>query len=188
MGKKAPLQCLQSMSTVLKLAPLVQFIQNMEKHNIEVNIGMSDHDRKKNADGLNLLLADTYFLYLKTQNFHWNVTGSNFSSLHLLFESQYQELALAVDTIAESIRALGHPAHATFHEFSKITSIKESTGHPSSKEMILDLISANQNVIHTAKKVIHNTESSKDVVTIDLVTQRIQKHEKSTWMLRSTLE
>lgn len=154
----------------------------------EVNIGIFEDDRKKIASGLSVLLADSYILYLKTQNFHWNVTGPNFSELHLLFEKQYQELAQAVDEIAESIRALGVPTPATFQEFQKRSSIKEPIGVPFAKEMIQQLVDGQAEVLTTSRAVIISAEKAKDVGTIDLVTKRIKVHEKNAWMLRSLLE
>ena len=160
----------------------------MEKHNLEINIGVSEENRKINAEGLSRLLADTYILYLKTQNFHWNVKGPQFASLHLLFESQYQELALANDVIAESIRALGVRVAASFAEYSKITSIKENTEELNAKEMILQLIDGQQQVIHTARRAIEKSEATLDRVTTDLLIQCVRQHEKAAWMLRSLLE
>src|SRR5476649_1293645 len=123
-----------------------------------VNIGISDKDRKKIADGLSHLLADTYTLYLKTHNFHWNVTGPMFQTLHLMFEGQYTELALAVDLIAERIRALGFPAPATYAEFAKLTSIHESSGVPASKEMIRQLVDGQEAVVKTARSIFITVE------------------------------
>lgn len=154
----------------------------------KLNIGISDGDRKAIADGLSHLLADTYTLYLKTHNFHWNVTGPMFQTLHLMFEAQYTELALAVDLIAERIRALGHYAPGTYAAYSKLSTIKESDGVPSAKEMIKLLVEAQEAVVRTARSVFPVVEKASDEASADLLTQRIQLHEKTAWMLRSLLE
>lgn len=134
------------------------------------------------------LLADSYSLYLMTHNFHWNVRGPMFNSLHLMFETQYNELALAVDAIAERIRALGLPAPGTYAEFQKLSSIKEVPGQPKAEEMIKHLIKASELVIKTAKASMPLAEKASDEPTADLLTQRVQVHEKAVWMLRSLLE
>lgn len=152
-----------------------------------IDIGISEADRAKLAEGLSRLLADSYTLYLKTHNFHWNVTGPMFQTLHLMFEGQYNELALAVDLIAERIRALGVPAPATYHEFLKLTVIKEVAGVPSAKEMIKQLVSGQEAVVNTARSIFSVVEGARDQVTADLLTQRMQVHEKTAWMLRSLL-
>ena len=155
---------------------------------VSVNIGISEIDRKKIVDGLSKLLADTYTLYLKTHNFHWNVTGPMFNTLHLMFEQQYNELALAVDLIAERIRALGFPAPATYSEFSKLSSIPENPGIvPSADEMIKLLVEGNEAVVRTARNVFPVVEQAQDESTADLLTQRMQTHEKTAWMLRSMI-
>ena len=154
----------------------------------KVNIGIVENDRKHIAKSLSVLLADTYTLYLKTQNFHWNVTGATFSELHLLFEKQYQDLALATDDIAESIRALGVPTPATFKEFQKRTTIKESIGVPKAKEMIQQLIDGQTIILATARKAFLQAEKAKDAATADLLTKRMNVHEKNAWMLRSLLD
>ena len=155
---------------------------------VSVNIGISEIDRKKIVDGLSKLLADTYTLYLKTHNFHWNVTGPMFNTLHLMFEQQYNELALAVDLIAERIRALGFPAPATYSEFSKLSSIPENPGVvPSADEMIKLLVEGNEAVVRTARSVFPIVEQAQDESTADLLTQRMQTHEKTAWMLRSMI-
>jgi starvation-inducible DNA-binding protein len=153
-----------------------------------VNIGIDDQTREKIANGLSRLLADTYTLYLKTHNFHWNVTGPMFQTLHLMFEGQYNELALAVDTIAERIRALGYPAPGTYSEYAKLTSISETEGVPKAKEMIRLLVEGQETVVRTAREIFPLTEEANDEPSADLLTQRLQIHEKTAWMLRSLLE
>lgn len=153
-----------------------------------IDIGISEADRKEISHGLSRLLADSYTLYLKTHGFHWNVTGPQFQTLHLMFEGQYTELALAVDVIAERIRALGFPAPATYKEFAKLSSVPETDGVPSAKEMIRALVDGQQTVVRTARSLYSVVEKSRDEATADLLTQRIQLHEKSAWMLRSLLE
>jgi len=155
---------------------------------MEINIGIDAAQREKIANGLSRLLADTYTLYLKTHNFHWNVTGPMFSTLHLMFEGQYNELALAVDLIAERIRALGLPAPGSYREFGKLTSITESTGSPDAREMIRQLAEGQEAVVRTARSVFPDAEAANDEPTADLLTQRMQVHEKNAWMLRSLLE
>jgi starvation-inducible DNA-binding protein len=140
------------------------------------------------ADALSKLLADSYTLYLKTHNFHWNVTGSQFAQLHLLFEQQYEELAQAVDLIAERIRALKFPAPGSYAAFLPLTSIKEATGVPKAKGMIQQLLDDHQTVAKTANLVVVAAETAKDQATLDLATQRLQVHEKTAWMLRSLLQ
>lgn len=153
-----------------------------------IDIGIPEGDRKAIAEGLSRLLADSYTLYLKTHNFHWNVTGPMFQTLHLMFEAQYTELATAVDLIAERIRALGFPAPATYSEFVKLTSIKEPSGVPSAKDMIRQLVDGQETVVRTARTIIPLVERAQDESTTDLLTQRMQTHEKTAWMLRSLLE
>jgi len=154
---------------------------------MEIDIGISKKDRKAIADGLSKLLADTYTLYLKTHNFHWNVEGPMFNTLHLMFEGQYNELALAVDAIAERIRALGHPAPGSYAAYSKLSSIKEETGNPRAEEMIRQLVDGQEAVARTARTVFPAAEKAGDEPTADLLTQRLQIHEKTAWMLRSLL-
>ncbi|MCB2108127.1 MAG: DNA starvation/stationary phase protection protein [Rhodobacteraceae bacterium] len=156
--------------------------------NTDINIGISRKDRDAIADGLSRLLADTYTLYLKTHNYHWNVTGPMFNTLHLMFETQYNELALAVDLIAERIRALGYPAPGSYAQYSKLSSIKESTGVPTAEEMISDLVQGQEAVVRTARKVFPAVDKASDEPTADLLTQRMQIHEKTAWMLRSLLQ
>lgn len=153
-----------------------------------IDIGINDKQRKEIADGLARLLADTYTLYLKTHNFHWNVKGPMFQTLHLMFETQYNELALAVDLIAERIRALGFPAPATYREFSTLTSIKEPDGVPPAREMIAQLVQGQEAVVRTARSIFPVVDAAHDEPTADLLTQRMQLHEKTAWMLRSLLE
>jgi starvation-inducible DNA-binding protein len=153
----------------------------------KIDIGISDKDRAAIAEGLSHLLADTYTLYLKTHNFHWNVTGPMFNTLHLMFEGQYTELALAVDLIAERIRALGHPAPGSYSQYAKLSSIKEETSVPSAEEMIQQLVAGQEAVARTARKVFPTVEKADDEPTADLLTQRMQTHEKTAWMLRSLL-
>lgn len=153
----------------------------------KMDIGISEKNRKAIVEGLSRLLADTYTLYLKTHNFHWNVTGPMFQTLHLMFETQYNELALATDTIAERIRALGYPAPGSYREFSKLSSIPEAEGVPEAKEMIKQLVEANETVIRTARSLFPEADEAADESTADLLTQRMQIHEKTAWMLRSLL-
>jgi starvation-inducible DNA-binding protein len=152
-----------------------------------IDIGIKEKDRKKIADGLSRLLADTYTLYLKTHNFHWNVTGPMFQTLHLMFETQYNELALAVDLIAERIRALGFRAPATYGEFAQLASIPETPGTPRAQKMIALLVQGQEAVVCTARSVLPLAAQVNDEPTTDLLTQRMQVHEKTAWMLRSLL-
>lgn len=152
-----------------------------------INIGIEEQDRREIAQGLSHLLADTYTLYLKTHNFHWNVTGPMFRTLHLMFEEQYNELALAVDLIAERIRALGFPAPGTYKEFAKLSSISEEDGVPSAEDMIRKLVEGQEAVVRTARSLFLVLEKAHDEPTADLLTQRMQVHEKTAWMLRSLL-
>lgn len=151
----------------------------------DINDGMDKKYRVKVANGVANLLADSYSLYLKTHNFHWNVTGPMFNSLHLMFEAQYTELALAVDLIAERIRALGFIAPGTYAEFAKLSKIKEHGGDINAEQMIKHLIAAHEVVIKTARAVLPDAEKANDEVTTDLITQRLQVHEKTVWMLRA---
>ena len=153
-----------------------------------IDTGISDKDREKIAAGLSRLLADTYTVYLKTHNFHWNVTGPMFNTLHLMFETQYNELWTATDAIAERIRSLGHPAPGTYAEFGKLTSIKETPGQPKAEAMVRLLVEGNEAVVRTARSIFPSVEKANDEPTADLLTQRMQVHEKNAWMLRSLLE
>ncbi len=155
---------------------------------MKIDIGIKEKDRAQIADGLGRLLADTYGLYLKTHNFHWNVTGPMFQTLHLMFEAQYNELALAVDLVAERIRALGFPAPATYTDFARLTSIPETRGVPKAHDMIRLLVEGQETVVRTARSIFPVAEKASDEATCDLLTQRIQLHEKTAWMLRSLLE
>ena len=153
----------------------------------QINIGIEEKDRANIAEGLSRLLADTYTLYLQTHNFHWNVTGPMFQTLHLMFETQYTELALAVDLIAERIRALGFPAPGTYAEFGQISSIKEESGVPRAEKMIEILVQGQEAIVRTARSIFDVVDAAHDEPTADLLTQRMQIHEKTAWMLRSLL-
>ncbi len=155
---------------------------------MNIDIGISQAHREDIALGLSKLLADTYTLYLKTHNFHWNVTGPMFQTLHLMFETQYNELALAVDLIAERIRSLGFPAPGTYKQYAALSSIKEEEGIPKAQDMIRLLVEGQEAVVRTARSLYASVESASDEATADLLTQRIQIHEKTAWMLRSLLE
>ena len=159
-----------------------------ENKQISINIGISEENRAKIAQGLSALLADSYTLYLMTHNFHWNVTGPMFNTLHLMFMDQYTEQWNALDVIAERIRALGYPAPGTYKEFSKLSSIKEVEGVPDAQEMIRLLLNAQESVARTARKVFEVVDEANDQPTADFLTQRLQTHEKTAWMLRSLLE
>lgn len=156
-------------------------------NNIEIDIGINVENRKQIADGLSQLLAETYTLYLKTHNYHWNVTGPMFNTLHLMFEAQYIELAAAVDEIAERIRALGHPAPASYAAYSKLSTITEEDDHPDAETMIRRLVDAQQTVVKTARAQLNVVGDAQDEPTADLLTQRMQIHEKNAWMLRSLI-
>jgi starvation-inducible DNA-binding protein len=160
----------------------------MEAATMEIDIGISEQDRRGIVDGLSRLLADTYTLYLKTHNFHWNVTGPMFQTLHLMFETQYTELAAAVDLIAERIRALGSFAPGTYSEFARLSTIKEPDGVPSAQDMIKQLVQDQEAVVRTARSMFDAVDKASDEPTADLLTQRMQVHEKTAWMLRSLLE
>ena len=153
-----------------------------------IDTGLKEADRKAIAAGLSKFLADTYTLYLKTHNFHWNVTGPMFQTLHLMFETHYNELWMATDLIAERIRALGMAAPGTYAEFSSLSSIKEQKAPVKADQMIRSLVEGHEAVIRTARSVFPIAEKAQDQVTIDLLTQRMQIHEKTAWMLRSLLE
>ncbi len=155
---------------------------------MEINIGISEQDRHSIVDGLSTMLADTYTLYLKTHNFHWNVTGPMFQTLHAMFEEQYVELSQAVDQIAERIRALGSHAPGTYAQFARLTSIKEPDGVPSAQEMIKQLVQDQEAVVRSARSMFKAVDQANDETTADLLTQRMQVHEKTAWMLRSLLE
>lgn len=150
-----------------------------------INIGIDEKERKQVCKSLSKLLADSYLLYLKTQNYHWNVTGKMFQPLHTLFEEQYKELAEAIDVIAERIRTLGEFAPGSFASFSRFTSIREESSIPTAEEMIHNLVVGNEAVINTARETIGLCEEAEDDVTIDLMVERMHAHEKNAWMLRS---
>lgn len=153
-----------------------------------IDIGISADDRANIVRGLSSLLADSYTLYLMTHNFHWNVTGPQFNSLHLMFMDQYTEQWNALDIIAERIRALGHPAPGTYKEFVKLASIKEVEGVPKTSDMIRHLVDAQEATARTARQLFPLADAANDQPTADLLTQRLEVHEKTAWMLRSLLE
>jgi starvation-inducible DNA-binding protein len=153
-----------------------------------INIGIPEKDRKNIAAGLARVLADTYTLYLKTHNFHWNVTGPMFQTLHLMFMTQYNEIWMAVDLVAERIRALGYPAPGSYKEFATLTSIKDSSGTVNAKEMIKQLVAGQEVIVRTAREVLPIAEKAGDQPTVDLLSARMEVHEKNAWMLRSLLE
>ncbi len=155
---------------------------------MKIDIGISDKDRKEVAHGLSQLLADTYTLYLKTHNFHWNVEGPMFQTLHIMFMGQYTEMWNALDLLAERIRALGHYAPGTYSEFIKLSSIKESKSVPKAKKMIEELIQGHEAVIKTTRSIFGSAEEAHDQTTMDVLTQRLDIHEKTAWMLRSLLK
>ena len=155
---------------------------------VAMDIGISEANRKKIAKGLSGLLADSYTLYLMTHNFHWNVKGPQFNSLHLMFMGQYTEQWNALDIIAERIRALGFPAPGTYREFVKLASIKEVEGVPKANDMIRHLVAAQEATARTARKLFPVVDAANDQPTADVLTQRIDIHEKTAWMLRSLLE
>lgn len=153
-----------------------------------IDIGINDKDRANIVEGLSRLLADSYTLYLMTHNFHWNVTGPMFNTLHLMFMGQYTEQWNALDLIAERIRALGHPTPGTYKEFVKRASIKEVDGVPKATDMIRHLVAAQEATARTARGLFPAVEKANDQPTMDLLTQRLEIHEKTAWMLRSLLE
>jgi starvation-inducible DNA-binding protein len=155
---------------------------------VKIDIGIPEAQRKKIATGLSHLLADTYTLYLKTHGFHWNVTGPMFNTLHLMFEQQYNELWTAVDLIAERIRSLGVYAPGSYQQIGKLSSIKEEPKVPNAKEMLKQLVAGHEAVVRTAREVFPVAEKGNDESTCDLLTQRMQLHEKTAWMLRSMLQ
>jgi len=154
----------------------------------ELDIGISGANREKIVKGLSALLADSYTLYLMTHNFHWNVKGPQFNSLHMMFMTQYSEQWNALDLIAERIRSLGHPAPGTYKEFVKLASIKEVEGVPQSTDMVRHLVAAQEATARTARKLLPVVAEANDQPTADLLTQRLDVHEKTAWMLRSLLE
>jgi starvation-inducible DNA-binding protein len=155
---------------------------------MDTNLGVKEDDRLAIAQGLSRLLADSYTLYLKTHKYHWNVTGPMFQTLHLMFETQYNELALAVDLVAERIRALDVLAPGSYSEFSQLATVKEDIDNPSATDMIKRLVEGQETVVRTARSLYDLAHQAQDEVTADLLTQRIQVHEKTAWMLRSLLQ
>ncbi|RSZ56880.1 DNA starvation/stationary phase protection protein [Massilia atriviolacea] len=153
-----------------------------------VDLGIADEDRKQVVEGLSRLLADSYTLYLKTHQYHWNVTGPMFQTLHTMFMTLYNEQWLAVDLIAERIRALGELAPGSYQQFAQLTSITPTSGTPNAKDMIRDLMEGQATVVRTARALFTVAEKANDQPTCDLLTQRMQTHEKYAWMLRSLLE
>lgn len=152
-----------------------------------MDIGISEADRSNIAQAVSRVLADTYTLYLKTHNYHWNVTGPQFNDLHAMFMVQYTELWTAVDLIAERVRSLGHFAPGSYSAFGKLTSIKEDEGVPVATQMIENLLLGHETVARTCRQAFPAAEQAKDQPTMDLLTQRLQVHEKTAWMLRSLL-
>ena len=155
---------------------------------MEIDIGIADEDRKNIADGLSHLLADTFTLYLKTHNYHWNVTGPMFNTLHLMFMEQYTEMWGAVDAIAERIRALGYPAPGSYSAFARLSSIADESESPNALAMVANLVKGHEAVVRTARRVFEIADKAGDQPTADVATQRLQIHEKTAWMLRSLLE
>jgi len=154
----------------------------------KIDIGIAKDARKTIAEGLSRLLADEYTLYLKTHNFHWNVTGPMFNTLHLMFEQHYVEAAAAVDLVAERIRALGFPAPGTYRQYASLSSIEETEGVPEWREMVTQLVKGHETCVRTAREVFPLVDEARDEPSADLLTQRMQVHEKTAWMLRSLLE
>ncbi len=155
---------------------------------MNINIGIDIKHRKSMAAGLAELLADSYSVYLKTHNFHWNVTGPMFATLHTLFEQQYTELATAVDEIAERIRALGEYAPGSYSQFSQLSKVPEETGIPVAEQMIRTLVTDQETLIRRARALTSAADEAGDEATLDILTRRIEAHEKNAWMLRSHLE
>lgn len=153
---------------------------------MQIDIGISESDRRAIADGLSRLLADTYSVYLKTHYYHWNVTGPQFNTLHTMFETQYNELWMAVDEVAERIRALGFPAPGGYAAFAKLTKVDaDGDDVPNANDMITNLVKAHETIVRTARSVFPAAEKAHDEPTADLLTQRMQSSEKTAWMLRS---
>ncbi|HEU0205036.1 MAG TPA: Dps family protein [Burkholderiaceae bacterium] len=153
-----------------------------------IDIGIDAADRERIADGLSRVLADTYSLYLKTHNFHWNVEGPMFNTLHEMFMVQYTELWNALDLVAERIRSLGYPAPGTYRAFGKLTTVEETDGVPEAMEMVRLLVKGHEAVARTARNAFGAADKASDQATMDLLTQRLQVHEKTAWMLRSLLK
>jgi starvation-inducible DNA-binding protein len=154
---------------------------------MKIDIGIAENERKDIADGLSRLLADTYTLYHKTHYYHWNVTGPMFNTLHLMFETQYNELWLAVDLIAERIRSLGFPAPGGYKAYAKLTKIEEDEKVPAAEDMIKNLVKGHETVTRTAREIFPAADEARDEPTADLLTQRMEASEKTAWMLRSML-
>jgi starvation-inducible DNA-binding protein len=153
-----------------------------------INTGIDAKDRAAIAQGLSKVLADTYLLYLKTHNFHWNVEGPMFQTLHVMFMDQYTEAWNAIDLVAERIRSLGHYAPGTYKQYLKLGSIRETEGVPKAEQMVKQLIEAQEAVVRTARGVLPLAERANDQPTLDVLTQRMNVHEKNAWMLRSLLK
>ena len=154
---------------------------------MKIDIGISEKERKEIANGLSRLLADTYTLYHKTHYYHWNVTGPMFNTLHLMFETQYNELWAAVDLVAERIRSLGFPAPGGYKAYAKLTKIEEDEEVPSAEQMIKNLVKGHETVVRTARSIFEAADKAHDEPTADLLTQRMEASEKTAWMLRSML-
>ena len=163
-------------------------LQNQSHYKLNMNIGISDSDRKDIAGGLSNILADSYSLMIMLHNYHWNIKGKNFRQIHLLTEEQYEEMFEAVDVIAERIRSLGHLAPGSLKEFSELSDLKEPDSTATENEMLADLLSAHEHISKHSRKVIQLADDVNDEATADLLTGRIDTHEKSAWMLRSMLE
>ncbi|NCN28062.1 DNA starvation/stationary phase protection protein [bacterium] len=155
---------------------------------MKIDIGIDEGKRQNIAKGLSSVLADSYAVYLKTHNYHWNVTGPMFQALHTMFETQYTELAIAVDDLAERIRSLGSFAPGSFKQYMELSSIKDSDEVPNAKTMVANLVQAHEAVVRTIRPVLSQASEASDDATADLLTQRLNIHEKSAWMLRSILE
>lgn len=153
-----------------------------------IDIGIAETHRQQIAEGLGHVLADTYTLYLKTHNFHWNVVGPRFRELHLMFEEQYNELALAVDAIAERIRTLGFAAPGTYRAYAELATIEETEGVPDADTMIRILTQDNETVVRTARKILTIAQDANDESTASLISDRLVVHEKTAWMIRSLLD
>ena len=163
-------------------------VLNLKGNTMSINIGMTEQQRQTIAQGLAKVLADTYTLYLKTHNYHWNVRGPMFHSLHTMFETQYNELALAVDEVAERIRALGELAPGSYSEFAKLASIPEGDNRKDAQAMVRDLVEGQEAVVRTCRTLFPAVDEANEEPTADLLTTRMQTHEKNAWMLRSLLE
>lgn len=153
----------------------------------QIDIGISEDQREAIVAGLERALADTYTLYLKTHNFHWNVTGPMFNTLHAMFMEQYNEMWAAVDELAERIRALGKFAPGSYAQFAKLTRVAEADGVPKAEDMIAQLVEGHETVVRTLREAFPAAEAANDEATADLLTQRLSIHEKTAWMLRSML-